>query len=189
MGAHDAVGPGCPHPQPEFRTERTTPVTRRLTVIVVVILGVLAAVQAQAEAQVPQTIGMLPSVHVGNGPQGAAFDRATDTVYVANQGDNTVSVVDARHCNSLDTSGCAQTPATVATGGGPFAIAISDATHTAYVANQNDNSVSVLNTATCNGRNSSGCPQAAPTVAAGPAPFGIAFDQRTGTVYVADAGG
>jgi DNA-binding beta-propeller fold protein YncE len=162
--------------------------TRRLTVIVVVILGVLAAVQVQAEAQVAGTIGILPRVHVGGGAQGAAFDRATDTVYVANQNDNTVSVVDARHCNSLDTSGCAQTPATVATGGGPFAIALNDATHTAYVANQNDDTVSVIDTATCNGRNSSGCAHAGPTVAAGPTPFGIMVDPRTGTVYVADTG-
>jgi DNA-binding beta-propeller fold protein YncE len=163
-------------------------VTRRLTVIVVVVLGVLAAVQVQAEAQVPQTIGMLPSVHVGNGPQGAAFDRATDTVYVANQGDNTVSVVDARHCNSLDTSGCAQTPATAPTGAGPFAIAIDDATHTVYVANQDDGTVSVIDAATCNGQNQSGCADAGPTIAAGPTPFGIAVDRRADTVYVTDLG-
>ena len=161
---------------------------RRLTVIVVVILGILAAVQVEAEAQVPQTIGVLPSVHVGNGPQGAAFDRATDTVYVANQGDNTVSVVDARHCNSLDTSGCAQTPATAPTGAGPFAIAIDDATHTVYVANQNDGTVSVIDAATCNGQNQSGCADAGPTIAAGPTPFGIAVDRRTDTVYVTDLG-
>ena len=162
--------------------------TRRLTVIVVVILGILAAVQVEAEAQVPQTIGVLPSVHVGNGPQGTAFDRATDTVYVANQGDNTVSVVDARHCNSLDTSGCAQTPATVPTGAGPFAIAIDDATHTVYVANQDDGTVSVIDAATCNGQNQSGCADAGPTIAAGPTPFGIAVDRRTDTVYVTDVG-
>jgi YVTN family beta-propeller protein len=207
-------------------------VTHRLTVIVVLIVGVLAAVQVQAEAKVaapalqsvavarrylafngdqirarqtrsaspgPQlgagalspvtrTIGVLPSVRVGNGPQGAAFDRATDTVYVANQGDNTVSVVNAQHCNSLDTSGCGRTPATVPTGGGPFAIAIDDATHTVYVANQDDNTVSVIDAATCNGRNRSGCGHAGPTVAAGPTPFGIAVDRRTNTVYVADLG-
>ena len=164
--------------------------TRRLTVIFVLMLGVLAAVQAQAqaEAQVPPTLGMLPSVRVGNGPQGAAFDRATDTVYVANQSDNTVSVVDARHCNGLDTSGCAGTPATVPTGAGPFAIAIDDATHTVYVANQDDDTLSVIDAATCNGRNQSGCADAGPTVAAGPTPFGLAVDRRTGTVYVADLG-
>lgn len=162
--------------------------TRRLTVIVVVILGILAAVQVEAEAQVPQTIGVLPSVNVGNGPQGTAFDRATDTVYVANQGDNTVSVVDARHCNSLDTSGCAQTPATAPTGAGPFAIAIDDATHTVYVANQDDGTVSVIDAATCNGQNQSGCADAGPTIAAGPTPFGIAVDRRTDTVYVTDVG-
>lgn len=137
----------------------------------------------------PGTIGVLPSVPVGNLPQGAAFDPATDTVYVANQLDNTVSVVDTRHCNALDTSGCAQTPPTVPTGAGPFSIAIDHVTHTVYVANQNNNTVSVINGATCNARNTSGCGQTPPVVEAGPTPFGIAVDPATDTVYVADSGG
>jgi DNA-binding beta-propeller fold protein YncE len=208
-------------------------VTRRLTLILAAILGILAAAQAQAAAHVAPpvlqrvaaahrylefrtdpprarqtrsastgarvgtnalspgagTIGVLPSARVGNGPQGAAFDRTNDTVYVANQNDNTVSVVDARHCNALDTSGCAQTSATVTTGGGPFSIAIDDATHTVYVANQNDNTLSVINAATCNGHRSSGCAHAGRKVAAGRTPFGIAVDPGTGTVYVTDVGG
>ena len=93
----------------------------------------------------PQPIGTLPRVLVGNTPQDAVFDPATDTVYVANQGGkgpsgsvNTLSVVDARTCNARDTSGCGQTPPTVAAGNGPFGIAIDDATHTIYVADSTD---------------------------------------------------
>jgi DNA-binding beta-propeller fold protein YncE len=137
----------------------------------------------------PPTIGPLPRVLVGSTPQNAAFDPATDTVYVANQGDNTVSVVDTRHCNALDTSGCAQTPPTVAVGLGPFSLAIDHATHTVYVANQTDGTVSAINAATCNAHNTSGCGQTPPVVAAGLAPFGIAVDPATDTVYVADSGG
>jgi len=133
------------------------------------------------------TIGVLPAVQVGNLPQDAAFDRATDTVYVANQNDNTVSVVDARRCNAQDTSGCGQTPVTVPVGAGPFAIAIDDRTNTVYVANQYDNTVSVIDGAACNATHTSGCSVTPPTVAAGPTPFGIAIDPRTDTLYVADA--
>src|SRR6516225_4551372 len=54
------------------------------------------------EAPVPGggsgTIGMLPRVLVGNAPQDSVFDPVTHTVYVANQGDNTMSVVNARTC-------------------------------------------------------------------------------------------
>jgi DNA-binding beta-propeller fold protein YncE len=132
------------------------------------------------------TIGTLPAVQVGNLPQDAAFDPATDTVYVANQNDNTVSVVDVRHCGSRDTSGCGQTPATVPVGSGPFAIAIDDRTHTVYVANQFGDTVSVINSATCNGHESAGCSQTPPTVAGGNSPFGIAVDPKTNTIYVTD---
>ena len=79
------------------------------------------------------------------------------TVYVPNQPDHSVSVVDGRDCNARDTSGCGQTPPTVAVGQAPLSIAIDDATHTVYVANQNDNTVSVINAATSNGHDSSGC--------------------------------
>jgi YVTN family beta-propeller protein len=148
-----------------------------------------AGVRAASGAAAAPTLGMLPSVRVGNTPQGSAFDPATDTVYVTNQEDNTVSVVDARHCNARDTSGCGQTPATVPTGSGTFSVAIDDATHTVYVANQGDNTLSVINAATCNGHESAGCGQPMATMTSGPAPFGIAVDPATDTIYVADTGG
>ena len=104
------------------------------------LLGPVPADAVTADAETG-TIGTLPRVLVGNTPQDAVFDPATDTVYVANQGGkgpsgsmNTLSVVDARTCNARDTAGCGQTPPTVAAGSGPFAIAIDDATHTIYVA-------------------------------------------------------
>ena len=57
-----------------------------------------------------------PTVTVGSGPDGLAVDQATDTVYVANVNDNTVSVIDGATCNATVTTGCGQTPATVAVG-------------------------------------------------------------------------
>jgi len=58
------------------------------------------------------TIGTLPRVLVGRTSQDAVFKPATRIVYVANQGDDTLSVVDARTCNALDTVGYSRTPRT-----------------------------------------------------------------------------
>ena len=144
---------------------------------------------------VGQTIGTLPQVLVGNTPQAAVFDPATDTVYVANQGGkgpagsaNTLSVVDARTCNARDTRGCGQTPPTVAAGNGPFAFAIDDPTRTIYVVDS-DNTVSVINAATCNAANTAGCGQTPASLAVGPGPAGIVVDPATDTIYVANGGG
>jgi YVTN family beta-propeller protein len=135
-----------------------------------------------------ETIGTLPRVLVGDTPQDSAFDPATDTVYVANASDNTLSVVDARTCSALDTSGCTQTPPTVAAGNGPFTIAIDDVTHTLYVTDSGSDTVSVIDTATCNARNTTGCGQTPATLTVGDGPNGVAVDAATDTVYVADAG-
>lgn len=140
---------------------------------------------AGAEAQ---PIGTLPRVLVGKTPQDAVFDAATATVYVANQNDNTVSVVDARSCDARDTSGCGHAPATVAAGNGPFAIGIDDATHTLYVSDSNSDMVSVINAATCNAEVLSGCGQTAATLTVGDGPNGVAVDVATDTVYVANSG-
>src|ERR1700690_4215076 len=64
------------------------------------------SVAAANHAPGTSTIGTLPRALVGNTPQDAAFDPASRTVYVANQNDDTLSVVDARRCNARDTAGC-----------------------------------------------------------------------------------
>jgi YVTN family beta-propeller protein len=144
----------------------------------------------------PATIGPLPRVLVGSTPQSALFDPATRSVYVANSGGtgspgsvNTLSVVDARTCNARDTAGCGQTPPTVAAGSGPFALALDEATHTLYVTDASSDTVSVINAATCNATDTSGCGQNPVTVTVGQGPFGIAVDPATDTVYVANAAG
>jgi YVTN family beta-propeller protein len=132
------------------------------------------------------TIGTLPTVLVGSGPLVAVLDPATHTVYVANQGDNTLSVIDARTCHARDTVGCGRKPLTVAAGKGPVAIAIDDATHTLYVSDSDE--VSVINAATCNAEDFSGCRQTPITLDAGEGQTGVAIDPRTDTLYLADTG-
>jgi len=49
--------------------------------------------------------------------------------------------------------------------------------------NINDDTVSVLNTATCNATNRSSCRRVAPTIQVGLAPVGLAVDPTDRTVY------
>jgi YVTN family beta-propeller protein len=130
-----------------------------------------------------------PTIKVGASPFfGLAIDQQTNTLYVTNINDNTVSVINAAICNARVASGCDQTPPTVAAGNGPLPVALDDATHTLYVANQGDDTVSVINAATCNAQNTSGCNQTPPTVAVKDSPYGLAVDEHTDTVYVANTG-
>ena len=66
-------------------------------------------------------------------------DTATGTIYVANIGGNSISVINARTCNAINFSGCRQTPASIKDPGGPIALAVDQATDTVYVANIGDN--------------------------------------------------
>jgi YVTN family beta-propeller protein len=132
------------------------------------------------------------TVYVGSAPTGVAVDTATNTVYVANSGDGSVSVIDAVTCNAKQTSGCANTPPTVEVGTSPRGIDVDQATDTIYVTNLGVNetggTVSVIDGATCNGSDHAGCAQTPPTVTVGVAPFDLAVDQVTNTVYVANTG-
>ena len=125
------------------------------------------------------------TITVGNGPFGVAVNQATDTVYVTNNGDNTVSVVNGATCNATTKSGCGHTPAIVSVGTAPASAAVNQATHTVYVANSVDHTLSVINGARCNATHHSGCDQTPPTMTTGGLPFGVAVDQTTNTVYVA----
>ena len=136
-----------------------------------------------------------PTIAVGRFPNGIAVDERTDTVYVSNLADNTVSVIDGATCNARDHAGCGQIPTTVAVGNGPFRLALNDVTGTIYVANGGgdanhvpDNTVSVINAATCNANVRSGCAKTPPVFHVGNGPFGIAVNDRTNTVYVANSG-
>jgi DNA-binding beta-propeller fold protein YncE len=133
--------------------------------------------------------GPWPTITVGNEPSTIAIDLKTDTVYVTNNTDNTVSVFDGATCNALDPGGCGQKPATVPVGAGPLGIFADPANHTVYVAsfdNGNGSTVSMLDSASCNATNLAGCPtQAPPTVNVGSAADDVDVNQATHTVYVA----
>ena len=139
----------------------------------------------------------LAAIPIGKFPTQALFDSTTDTIYVLLAGGNgkSVAVIDGRHCNAQDTSGCKQARVASATtasricGGSPIYVAkiIASAaldlpTHSLYVGDAEDGHVSIINTAVCNGSNTSGCTNSAIVTATnGDA---IAIDCSTHSVYV-----
>jgi DNA-binding beta-propeller fold protein YncE len=141
------------------------------------------------------------SVLVGTNPFWDAVDQNTDTVYVANYnndlGAGSISVVNGATCNGRVTDGCDQTPRAVTTGAGAAFVAVDDALHTAFTANPNDNTVSALNTWTCNAIRTSGCPSLAPAEVAAPnqgrhfigEPGAFALIENTDSLYLVGPGG
>jgi YVTN family beta-propeller protein len=102
----------------------------------------------------------LATVSVGADPRGDAFDPANSTVYVTNAGSDDVSMLDAATCNAADTRGCARAPASFPVGASPRRVAVDTANHSVYVVNVEANTVSVVNSASCNASATSGCPAA-----------------------------
>ena len=76
-------------------------------------------------------------------------------------------------------------PARVTVGNAPAVAAVDPATRTVYVENAFDFTVSVVNGATCNGQNTSGCGQTPPTLDVGAEPnSNLVVDQSTRTLFV-----
>ena len=134
-----------------------------------------------------------PAITVGPGPGPPALNPVTRTLYVpyGMQGSR-IGVVNAATCNATDTSGCGQVPAVVSVGQCTFSLAVSSATDTVYApsagsvaSNCTDgDTVPVINGATCNGTDHSGCGSLAATAKVGRRPVGAAVNDRTHSVYV-----
>jgi DNA-binding beta-propeller fold protein YncE len=108
-----------------------------------------------------------PITTIGLEPAGITANRETNTAYVNNRGDNTVSVIDTTVCNAQNQSGCKQNWPTIAVGATPQWNAINRITDTLYVLDRGENVVSVINGATRNAHNTSGCAQIPPTTLVG----------------------
>jgi len=111
------------------------------------------------------------TVPVGHLPSAVAVNPATNTIYVANQEDGTVTVI----------NGGAVATATVIVGMVPVAIAVNSATNQIYVASvtaQTDGTVAVIN----------GVSNATATVNVGMDPIAIAVNSVTNQIYVANSG-
>jgi DNA-binding beta-propeller fold protein YncE len=134
--------------------------------------------------------GPWPTITVGNAPSGIAIAEKTDTVYVINFGDNTVSVFNGATCNGEQPAGCGQTPVSVPVGSGPIGIFADPANDTVYIPNVNDQDVSMLDSATCNATDLAACPHTQlPVVNVGTFPDDVDVSQSSHTVYVATGEG
>jgi DNA-binding beta-propeller fold protein YncE len=133
----------------------------------------------------------------GNSVLSLAVNQATNTIYATNvvtntdpyQGDS-VYVINGATCDAATTSGCGQTPATIKAGFNPWGIAVDQATDTIYTANiadgEHPGTVSVINGATCNGTDHTGCSQTPAMAAAGFGAISVAIDPATNAVYVSN---
>jgi DNA-binding beta-propeller fold protein YncE len=137
-------------------------------------------------------------VTVGFSPFWDTVDQKTDTVYVANGGEDTVSIVNARTCNAHVRTGCPTGPAkTVTTGGSPQFVAVDQKFHSAFVLNSNDNTVAELNTKTCRAGSLQKCPSEARSAHAAPDhssfyvgfPSAFALVPKTSALYLTGVGG
>jgi len=101
------------------------------------------------------------TVTVGIGVSAVAVDQANNTVYVAKS--DGVSLIDGARCSSLTVSGCHNATHSVATGAGTGAVAVDAQDHTVFALNGNDDTLSSINAATCDGATPSACPALAPS--------------------------
>jgi len=101
------------------------------------------------------------AVTVGIGVSAVAVDQANNTVYVAKS--DGVSLIDGARCSSLTVSGCHNATHSVATGAGTGAVVVDAQDHTVFALNGNDDTLSSIDTATCDGATPSACPALAPS--------------------------
>ena len=144
---------------------------------------------ATCNAEDTSGCGQTPAViKVGQGTFALAVSAATDTIYAPSGADNTVAMINGATCNGTDHTGCGHLAATAKVGIDPFGAVVNEHTHTVYVTNNADGdspgTVSVINAATCNAINTTGCHRRSPTAATGNSPLLITADTRTGTLYI-----
>ena len=137
-------------------------------------------------------------VNVGPGTDSLGVSVKTDTIYAPSAGapfgsGTTVSVINGATCNGTDHVGCGKVAATITVGIGPDGVAVDDATNTVYVTNSQGGSapgtVSIINSATCNGHTVTTCSGTFPTAEVGRAPQLAVADTGTDSIYIIDTGG
>jgi DNA-binding beta-propeller fold protein YncE len=125
------------------------------------------------------------------GPGQIDIDTATNTIYVADQGNpnlsssngSTVTVIDGNTCDARDNSGCGAAQSTVTVGVGVSAVAVDEANDTVYVANANDGTVSVIDGKRCSSLSVSGCHGTPHEVPTGAGTADVVVDAQDHTVF------
>src|SRR4051794_17198433 len=145
---------------------------------------------------VTSACGQSPAtIPLGPGSILPTLDRATGTLYVPQVGNDAsgpgskMAVVDARVCNATTTSGCAAV-AEVSFGAftSPLIAVLDGRTRTVYVQEGGDVRVAIVDGATCNAREVSGCAATPPTFKVGPDPGNMVIDESTRTMFLVNGG-
>jgi len=143
---------------------------RRVVIMTVAAAMPLTLVAAAAEpASAAGGYTVTATIGVGSDPDGVAVNSTAGTVYVANSGAGTVSVIDEK-TNAVT--------ATIGVGSDPDGVAVNPAAGTVYVTNRQSDTVSVIDAATN---------AVTATIGVGSSPDGVAADPAAGTVYVLDS--
>jgi YVTN family beta-propeller protein len=148
---------------------------RRATAVLgIAVLGMLAVPLAAAgitalPAAAATPYAVTATIGAGSYPTGVGVDPATDTIYVANEGSNSVSVIDGA-TNTVTT--------TIGVGTYPLGVGVDPATHTVYATNEVSGTVSVIDGATNT---------VTATIGVGLDPVGVGVDPSTHAVYVANS--
>jgi DNA-binding beta-propeller fold protein YncE len=137
--------------------------------------------------------GPIASIPVGVDPQQVGVDRATDTVYTANEQDTdyqgTASIINGATCNTTNQRGCGQTAATAPVGFGPLDLSVDQAHNQVWVENTQDTSVSIIDGAACNGRHEGGCARSWPKRSVLDYPNSATFADDANTAYIGGGAG
>ncbi len=124
------------------------------------------------------------------GPAQLEIDTATNTVYVADQGNpdaesssaNTVTVIDGNTCDAKDHSRCGADAPTVTAGSEVSAVAVDQTNNTVYVAD-GDGTVSVIDGTRCDSLTVSGCHDTPHAVRTGAGTAAVVVDAKDHTVF------
>lgn len=112
--------------------------------------------------------GVLNKVGTGKTPSALAYDAQNNNIYVANQGSNSVTVINGSTNRVIDT---------LNVGRGPTALAFDSVNGNMYVANAFSHNLSVINSTTEN---------ISDTIPVGTFPDGISVDPLNNMIYVAN---
>ena len=197
--ATDTPGAVTPFPQPGFEVIISVAVDARLHSVYVTYHKDDALLVIDADRCNGRHLAACATlgpreIHTGTNPEAVALDPTTQTLYTADEVDNTVSVIDATRCSGQVARGCRPRVPEVAIPGVPTADGGAAATPAADSANgtvyvPGPAGVTMIDSRRCNAWRSAGCAAAPPTVLAGTRPTAVAVDGPSHTLYVADAGG
>ena len=138
------------------------PLILSLIFIIIIVLSTTNVVQAASELAIP------PMTKVGASPMGIAYDSGKGEIFVANEGDGTVSILSDINNTVV---------ATVTVGEYPTGVAYDPGKGEIFVTNSGSDSVSVI---------SDGTNKIVANVTVGLGPEGIAYDSGKGEIFVAN---